>query len=105
MQERLGFLTRDLSNELQRVQDYLEKATSFAHLYQLATNPMDRKDLLRQVFARIEVSQRTIQHIEYRPPFDLLLGQPSEVVGSMDSLAHVMYEQVTNKETRDTLAP
>lgn len=95
-QERLEFLSVDLSDDLERIESFLEMASSIADFYALTKTPEDRKDLLHQVFARIEITGRKITHIEYHPPFDLLLGEKPES-GSVDSVSRALLEHMADR--------
>lgn len=79
---RLERLDRDLGEDVRAVGEILDKASSLHRLYELASTPEQKKELLRQVFETIWVRDRTIASINYRSPFHLLLNdtraRPSE---------------------------
>lgn len=75
--ERLAFLDADLTSDIAAVSTLLDTASAVDRLYRLASTPAERKDHLRALFARIEVVDRVIMKIEYRPPFHLFLGTPA----------------------------
>lgn len=62
----------------------MERLAREAHFYALCTAIEERKNLLRQVFARITVTDRSITDIEYHPPFHLLLGEPAREGSRVD---------------------
>ncbi len=91
--KRLAYLRADQSASIQRMTGTLECASSVADLYAVSSRPQARKDLLQQVFSRIEVSDRAITHIEYQPPFNLLLQPTSEASDSGNLLAQALLAQ------------
>lgn len=80
---RLAFLTGDLSQDVVTAKALLKRAESVPALYALACEPEERKALLRQVFARIEVTNRAITRIEYHPPFSLFVHDACPGAGSV----------------------
>jgi len=94
--ERLKFLSGDLSGDIDRIESFLEMASSIANFYALTKTPKDRKDLLRQVFARIVITNKEFTHIEYHPPLDLLLGEKPES-GSVNSVSRALLEHMADK--------
>lgn len=71
----------------------LATASALPTLYARAATREDRKALLSRVFARIEVENREIVRIEYRPPFALLFGDTRERTGSgCDDMARALLD-------------
>lgn len=77
-------LTTDIRADIAALEQILDTATHVADLYALADSPAAKKDHLRHIFRRITVKSRTIVGIEYHPPFDLLLGEPSPADAGSD---------------------
>lgn len=75
---RLDELTADWSKDIALVESILETAVHVDVFYKLATSREERKDLLRAIFKWIEVADRSIQKIEYKPPFHLLLDETAQ---------------------------
>lgn len=80
----LAALDRDLAPDIAALTTILETATALAHFYALCTTMEERKELLRRVFARITLIDRTITTIEYHPPFHLLLGETAREGSRVD---------------------
>ncbi|TAL51158.1 hypothetical protein EPN81_00690 [Patescibacteria group bacterium] len=72
---RLDFLARDLTSEVAQVKAHITTARALPELYQKCRDASERREFLRSVFRRIVVRDRSIQHIEYQPPFHLLLPE------------------------------
>lgn len=94
---RLDALTSDLSHDIAAIERILDMATAVSRIYALAHHPEDRKALLRQVFSRIVVKDRTITDIEYNPPFDLLLGE-TRATGSGIPLERALLEHIATRK-------
>lgn len=94
---RIAFLSEDLAKDILRVEKFLEMAGTFSDFYFLATTPEERKSLLNQVIARIEVADRKILKIEYQSPLDLFLGKKSEHAGSIAPLARSLLDTMAEQ--------
>lgn len=95
--ERLQFLSDNIAADIASIESLLNIATCVASFYNLAVTPEDRKDHLRRIFRRIEITDKGISRIEYNPPFHLLLGTAPERAGRGESLEHALLEFITQE--------
>jgi DNA invertase Pin-like site-specific DNA recombinase len=90
---RLRFLTADLSEDVALANAALADARSLSRLFLLAPTDLDKKALLRRVFARIEVTDKAITRIEYNPPFHLFTVDARHNAG-VAGLEHELLEAI-----------
>lgn len=87
-------LSEDIDASITELRRALATAAALPTLYARAEHPEEKKAFLARVIARIEVRDRTITRIEYRPPFELLLDDTRERAGSgCDAMAHALLDE------------